>query len=174
MSPGAQNLNQLRVHGRAEARLDRVGEQHQNAHFRSALRRARPGLEAGKEKVLAGGEVELRVLPRDHLARIEQAAGIGLALERELDRIGLFHAPLLEGVTMGVEDHRAHGFVLSDDLHEPRLGGELDQRQAGESDPAVEADQLEMSPDLVAIKVMDALDQLKSAISRIADLKISY
>jgi hypothetical protein len=73
---------------------------------------------------------------------------------------------------VGIEDHRAHRFVLGDDLLEPRFGGEHDQRQPGEGDPAVEADELEVSPDLGPIKVMDALDQLKPAIGRIADLQV--
>jgi len=90
-----QDLDDLRVQGGGETRLDRMGEQHQDAQRRSALRRARPRLETGEEEVPACGKVKVRVLPGDHLARIEQSAGIGLTLERELDRVGLFHAALL-------------------------------------------------------------------------------
>ena len=62
---------------------------------------------------------------------------------------------------MGIEDHRAHRFVIGDDRVKPRLGREADERQAGEADPAVEADELEMPHDLAAETVMDALDQLE-------------
>ena len=63
----AQDLDDLRVHGRAEARLDRMGEQHQDAQRRSALRRAGPRLEAGKRKFRAGRKIKVRIFPGDHL-----------------------------------------------------------------------------------------------------------
>src|SRR6185312_17331093 len=138
---------------------------------RSSLGRARPRLEAGEEEVPSGGEIEVRVLPGDHLARIEQALGVGLALEGELDRVGLFHAPFLEGVAVGVEDHHPHRFVLGDDLVQPLFGGELDQRQPREPDPAVEADEFEMASDLLPIAVVELLDHVKRALARIAGLE---
>ncbi len=73
---------------------------------------------------------------------------------------------------MGVEDHDACRFVLRDDLFQPGFGGEADQRQPREPDPAVEADELEMAPDLLAIAVMEALDYRERPVARIAGLKV--
>src|ERR1700730_9940624 len=67
----AQDPDDLRMQARDETRLNRMGEQHQDAQRRSALRRAGSRLEAGEEEVLARGKIKLRVLPGDHLARIE-------------------------------------------------------------------------------------------------------
>ena len=106
------------------------------------------------------------------LPGLSRPFGIVLALERELDRVGLLHAALLEGVAVGIEDHRAHRFVLGDDLVKSRFGGEAHERQTGEGDPAVEADHLEMAHDLVAEMVVDSLDGLEAAIGRVAGLEI--
>src|SRR5580658_110673 len=82
----------------------------------STLRRERPRLEAGEQKILAGGEIEVRVFPRDHLAGIEQAVRVRFALELELHCVGLLHPALFERVAMRVEDRRAHRFVFGDQL----------------------------------------------------------
>src|SRR5580700_5930821 len=82
----------------------------------SALRRERPRLEAGEQKVLAGGEIEVRIFPGDHLSGIEQAVRVRFTLERELHRVGLLHPTLFERVAMRVEDRRAHRFVSGDQL----------------------------------------------------------
>ena len=59
---------------------------------------------------------------------------------------------------MRIEDHRAHRLVLGDDLVQPLFCREAHQWQAREPDPAVEADDLEMAPDLVPIMFVDPLD----------------
>ena len=91
----AQDLDDLRVQGGGETRLDRMGEQHQDAQRRSALRRARPRFKPWEKEVFAGGEIKFRILPGDHFARIEQSAGIRFAFERQLDCVGLLHAAFL-------------------------------------------------------------------------------
>ncbi len=126
----------------------------------------------GKRKFLPAAKSNSGFSQAIILPGLSRPFGIGLALEGELDRVGLLHAALLEGVAVGIEDHRAHRFVLGDDLLEPRFGGEPHERQPGESDPAVEADQLEMAHHLVPEAVMDALDGLEAAVARIARLEI--
>ena len=74
---------------------------------------------------------------------------------------------------MGVENHRAHRFMLGDDLVESRFGRESHQRQAREPYPAIEADDLKMPPDLIAIAVVDSLDQPERTLAGISDLQVS-
>ena len=80
MPPGAQGPDQLRMQGGGETRLNRVSEQHQNAHANSALRRARPCLEDGKEEVLAGDEIKLRV--PDLPGEVDRLVEFGLSRAR--------------------------------------------------------------------------------------------
>ena len=127
---------------------------------------ARAGLEAGKEIDLVRRQIEVGILPGDHLAGIEQALGVGLALEGELDRVGLLHAAFLERVAVRIEDRAAIVLVEADDLVEPRLAGEAHDRQAGDSDVAVEADELEMAGHLVAEQLGHAPDALDDGSGR--------
>ena len=127
----------------------------------------------GKRKFLPAEKSKSGFSQAIILPGLSSPSGIGLALERELDCVGLLHAALLEGVAVGVEDHRAHRFVLGDDLVEPRFGRELHQRQAREPYPAVEADDLQMPSDLIAVAVVDSLDQPERALAGIADLQVS-
>src|SRR5271166_2902975 len=138
----------------------------------SSSRRASPGFETGEQEILTGGEIEVRVLPRDHFARIEQPPRIRLALERELDRVSLFHAALLEGVAVGIENHCAHRFMLRHDFIEPLFGRETHQWQAGERNSTVEPDELQVSPDLGPVTIMDPLDQPGPSVVAIPDLQI--
>ena len=60
VTPRAQDLDDFGMQGRAETRLDRMGEQDQDARRRSALCRARPRLEAREKEVSAGGKIKFR------------------------------------------------------------------------------------------------------------------
>ena len=123
------------MHGRGEARLDRMGEQDEDAHAgaqpcAARARASRPG----KRKFLPAEKSKSGFSQAIILPGLSRPLRVGLALEGELDRVGLLHAAFLERVAMRVEDHRAHRLVLGDDLVEPRLGGEADERQPGEAD----------------------------------------
>ena len=78
----------------------------------------------------------------------------------------MLHAAFLEGVAVGVENHRAHRLMLGDDVVEPRFGRESHQRQAGEPYPAIEADDLKMPSNLIAIAVVDSLDRPERPLAR--------
>ena len=72
-------------------------------------------------------------------------------LERELDRIGLLHAALLQRVAVRIEDRAAIVLMDADDLVQPRLG--RDSARSGRPDRrdlAIEADEFEMAGHLVA------------------------
>ena len=90
---------------------------------------------------------------------------VGLALERELDRVGLLHAAFFQRVAMRVEHERAHRLVVANDLVEPRLAGEAHERQPRELDAAVEADELEMADQLARIFVVNAVQRCSSGSS---------
>ena len=70
-----------------------------------------------------------------------------------------FMPPFFERIAVRIEDHRAHRLVLGDDLLEPLLGGEADQRQAGKPDPAVEADEFQMADHFRGEPVVEALER---------------
>src|SRR5208337_473453 len=160
VSSRAKRLDDSRMEGGAEARFNRVGEENENAQgFTSALNGEGARLEPRKEEVLPGREVEVRIFPRDHLARVQEAIGVGLALEGQLRRVGLLHSSLFQRVAMRIEDHRAHVLMLRHDLVQPLLGREPNERQSGEPDPAVETDEFEVSDHFGGEFLMDALDE---------------
>ena len=129
-------------------------------------------LQTFEQERLAGPVIVVGIFPGDHLAGIEQALRVDLALEGELHLVGLLHAALLQRVAVRVEDRAAIVLVDADDLVEPLLRREAHQRQAGSADRAVEADEFEMRRHLVAETLHHRLDVSEMIRERIARLQI--
>ena len=112
----------------------------------------------------------LALLPRAHLARVEDAGRVGAPLEAELRPVGHLHAAVLEDVRVRVEDGHAARLVPREDLAQPVVGrvGRValrpEERERREARAAVEVDDLEVLHQLVDAKVvLDLLRELERA-----------
>ena len=130
---GAKSLVVIHVFGGSKRRFGRIGD-----IMNCVVKEAQPhgqvkdkgndSVQSLEQERLAGLVVVVRILPGDHLAGVEQALGVCLALERELDFVGLLHASFLERVAVRVEDRRSHLLMDRHDLFQALLGREPHER----------------------------------------------